>query len=143
MKTFAAFILLFTFTTAYSQKSATTGTIKVKKPGCDSLFLGISINHASNDTLTFDWLHAAAGIFARTKNCDQPITYKINSYGISINGDTMEMITGPVYDFHVIPPSKMYRKITITNCSVEVQPQGLPAKTIIIPLSKFYIRPEN
>ncbi|MCW3083421.1 MAG: hypothetical protein JWP12_787 [Bacteroidetes bacterium] len=142
MKTFATIILLFTFATVYSQKSGGTGTIKVKKSGCDNIFLGICIFDKVKDTLTFDQLHAAAGLFARTKNCDQNVTYKINSYGISINGDTLEMITGPVYNFGIIPPSKVYRKITISNCSVEVKAQGLPAKTVIIPLWKFYIRPE-
>lgn len=89
-------LFLLAFATSYAQKH-TTGSIKAKKSTCDDLYIGININHPLKDTVNYtDDLRSSAGIFARSATfCDQNANYKIKSFGISVNGGPVELISGP------------------------------------------------
>jgi len=134
MKSICTVLLVFIFVAGYAQ----TGVIKIKKSGCDSLFIKIGYSHS--DTLTFAALKDANFLFVQTRNCNQNASYQILSYSISINGAKAEMRKGPMYNFRQIPHSAELTTITITDCVIDDKVENMPAKKVLIPLTVFYVK---
>lgn len=147
------FIFLFFNVYWANAQTEKRGTIKIKKvdqlrPDCFNVKVRLTgakakaWGYKDGDTLTFSELKNVAGIMGHIDHCLRNQTHQTISFEVSVNNKNKVIVKGNRLN---INKEELYQggKLIISNCIFNVIPEKDSSQIVIVPLTTYYIIPDN